>query len=146
MEPVAAEAYFVSAGGCGIWFCLHCSVLSTELIIILRENHISGWYIFHAACGVLICECISPFNNVLHFLRVKYFISNPKQLKWLSLSTRPPHCPLHCCSVSVTLTLSLCFSCLCTDESVFAFKRRKVNAALNAGGLTSWQEKHTERK
>lgn len=62
-------------------FCLYCSVLSTVLIIILKEYHISGWYIFHAACVCLWSShlrCMSPFNNVLYFFfEGNIFIYNP---------------------------------------------------------------------
>lgn len=98
--------------------------------------------LIHISCcmGVLICECMSLFNNVLHFLRVIYFISNPKQLKWLSFCslTHPPQCPLQ--SYSARVSYTLCFFCLCADKSVCGFGRRKVNAGLNAQGLTSWQK------
>lgn len=83
-------------------FCLYCSVLSTVFIIILRENHISGWYIFHAACVCLWSAhlwCMSPFNNVLHFLKVIYLFLIPVKVYLFPQTHHTHHCILctvHC--------------------------------------------------
>lgn len=109
-----------------------------------RKPHL--WLIHISCClGVLICECMSPFNNVLHFLRVIYFISNPKQLKWLSFRslTHPPQCRLHCYSPCVPSYST--FPAYAQIKVYVVMKEERLMQVWMLEGLTSWQQKDTER-